>query len=680
MSELFRPTVARRVRGAVPLAVATLLGLPASSSLGAQEPLGGAARDTAGLRPVVVTATRLPVPQAAPTASATVITGAELRARGITHVMDALRDVPGAALVQNGSFGATTSLFLRGGENKYVQVLIDGVPVNDAGGTFNFANLTTDNVERIEVLRGPASVLYGSDAVTGVVQIFTSRGTPATRGDLALRGGSFGTREYEGQASGRVAGLGWSAGAQRLGSDGILAFNNEYRNESGSGALRWARDGVGDASLAVRVQRARFNFPTNSAGVPVDSNAFRRDERATLSFDAGRFVRPALELRTQLGLAGLRARNDDRRDGVADTVGFSAGYVSIDGTTRRNADVRANWYAAPRTVLTVGGDFRDVDYRMADTTVLARGEAPGRPLSAGRTTRAAYGQLLGDVGGLLTFTAGARYDDNSAFGAFRTGRAGLGLNLPSRTTLRVSTGNAFREPTMMENFSRAPFNAGNPTLRPERTRSVEAGVSQQLLGGRASLGATWYLQRFRDVIQYGAARPTAAGDSANYFNLARANAGGVELEARLAPGAGLDVGASWTQVDTRVVDAGAERGPGALFVEGGTLLRRPRQLASLVVMRGVAGRGSASVRVSYTGRRDDREFRPDFSVRRVTLPGFVTVNLATEAVLTRARTASPGVTLTARAENLLDREYAPILGFRAPGRTVVVGLRLDAGR
>jgi vitamin B12 transporter len=241
---------------------------------------------------VIVTATRLPVPQAAPTASATVITGAELRARGITHVLDALRDVPGAALVQNGSFGAATSLFLRGGENKYVQVLVDGVPVNDAGGSFNFANLTTDNVERIEVLRGPASVLYGSDAVTGVVQIFTNRGAPRTRGDLAARGGSFGTREYEGQGSGQARGIGWSAGAQRLGSDGILAFNNRYRNESGSGALRWARDGVGDAALAVRVQRAQYNFPTNGAGVPVDSNAFRREERATVSLDAGRFVRP----------------------------------------------------------------------------------------------------------------------------------------------------------------------------------------------------------------------------------------------------------------------------------------------------------------------------------------------------------------------------------------------------
>jgi vitamin B12 transporter len=432
------------------------------------------------------------VPQAAPTASATGHHRAELRARGITHVLDALRDVPGAALVQNGSFGAATSLFLRGGENKYVQVLVDGVPVNDAGGSFNFANLTTDNVERIEVLRGPASVLYGSDAVTGVVQIFTNRGAPRTRGDLAARGGSFGTREYEGQGSGQARGIGWSAGAQRLGSDGILAFNNRYRNESGSGALRWARDGVGDAALAVRVQRAQYNFPTDGSGVPVDSNAFRREERATVSLDAGRFLRPGVELRTQLGLAGLRSRNDDRRDGPADTLGFSQGYLSADGTTRRHADVRANWYAAPRTVLTVGGDFRDVGYRMVDTTVRRQAATPGRPFSASRTTRAAYGQLLGDVGGLLTYTAGARYDDNSAFGAFRTARAGLGLNLPSRTTLRASAGNAFREPTMMENFSRAPVQ--------RRQRGAAAGA--HALGGGRRVAAAARRPRLarRDVV------------------------------------------------------------------------------------------------------------------------------------------------------------------------------------
>src|SRR5687768_11044542 len=152
-------------------ACAVVLAAAMPADLYAQE-----SRDTTRLAPVVTTATRVPVPQAAAPVAVTVVTGESLRARGITHVADALRDVPGVALAQAGSAGAQTAVFLRGGESKYVKVLVDGVPVNEAGGAFDFGTLTTHNVDRIEVVRGPASVLYGSDAVTGVVQIFTRRG------------------------------------------------------------------------------------------------------------------------------------------------------------------------------------------------------------------------------------------------------------------------------------------------------------------------------------------------------------------------------------------------------------------------------------------------------------------------------------------------------------------------
>src|SRR5688572_24863665 len=134
-----------------------------SSSVQAQQ-----APYTTTLRPVVVTATRVPVDRRSAPSTVTVIQGEELRARGVTSVADALSAVPGLSVIRSGSFGATTSLFARGGESDYVKVLIDGVPANSPGGVFDFSALTTDNVERIEVVRGPASVVYGSDAVTGV--------------------------------------------------------------------------------------------------------------------------------------------------------------------------------------------------------------------------------------------------------------------------------------------------------------------------------------------------------------------------------------------------------------------------------------------------------------------------------------------------------------------------------
>src|ERR1043166_1368054 len=151
--------------------------------------------DTVELNPVVVTATRVPRPVTDVPAAVTVLRGEDLRAQGIRTVFEALREAPGAAVVQTGSLGGQTSLFLRGGQSHHVKVLIDGVPVNQPGGAFDFANLTTDNVERIEVVRGPASVLYGSDAVTGVVQIFTRRGANASRAEASVRGGTDGDRK-----------------------------------------------------------------------------------------------------------------------------------------------------------------------------------------------------------------------------------------------------------------------------------------------------------------------------------------------------------------------------------------------------------------------------------------------------------------------------------------------------
>src|SRR6266566_5509935 len=172
--------------------VAATLVVALAPALAGQEPT-----DTVMLTPVVVTATRLPTPADAVPAAVTVLTGEALRSQGIRTVAEALRTVPAAHVVVTDAYGSQTSLFLRGGNSDYVKVLIDGVPQNAPGGAYDFANLTTDNVERIEVVRGPVSVLYGSDAVTGVVQIFTrtggGQGTP--RSTLSVRAGSLGTTD-----------------------------------------------------------------------------------------------------------------------------------------------------------------------------------------------------------------------------------------------------------------------------------------------------------------------------------------------------------------------------------------------------------------------------------------------------------------------------------------------------
>src|SRR5205085_10384517 len=169
-------------------------------------------RDTARIAPVVVTATSTPLALNRVPASVTVLDGARLRAEGLTHIADALRQVPGMAVVQSGSFGAPTSLFTRGAQSNYTKVLIDGVPFNDPGGALDLGFLTLDDVDRIEIVRGPTSVLYGSDAVAGVVQIFTRRASGRPRGSLDARAGTYGSYDVD-----ATAGIPFSGGSLALG-------------------------------------------------------------------------------------------------------------------------------------------------------------------------------------------------------------------------------------------------------------------------------------------------------------------------------------------------------------------------------------------------------------------------------------------------------------------------------
>src|SRR6188768_1631945 len=222
------------------------------------------ASDTARMAPVEVTATRSPLRADRTPSSVTVVTGEQVRGRGITTVTDALRTVPGLSIVQTGSYGGATSLFIRGGESKYAKILVDGVPVNDAGGAFDLSTLSTDNLDRIEIVRGPASVLYGSDAVAGVVQLFTRRGVGAAHGQVAARGGGFGSRDVDAGVHGGDARLSYSVAAAHHASDGFQPFNSRFRQGVGS-ALVGAALGAFDASLSARFADRELHFPTNGS-------------------------------------------------------------------------------------------------------------------------------------------------------------------------------------------------------------------------------------------------------------------------------------------------------------------------------------------------------------------------------------------------------------------------------
>jgi vitamin B12 transporter len=623
------------------------------------------------LEGLVVTASPVPRSTEAMSTHVTILHGDELRARGLARVQDALREVAGLSVVQSGSFGGATSLFFRGGESDYVQVLVDGVKVNQPGGAFDFSGLTLDNVERIEVVRGPASALYGSDAVSGVIHIITRSGRGRPTGTATIRTGSYGTLNASIDLSGGSEPLGYGLSLSRRSTDGILAFNNDFTNTVLSGTVRLRVDPSTTARLAVRYADREFHFPTDGSGNVVDRNAFTFGDEMSVSMEVSRLLTERLELRALLAAHESDSGTDDQPDGPADDQGFF-GFTSLDDLRRTEADVRANLHLGEGTVATLGVAAEEENQRSFNESRSSFGISNGRA-EASRWNRAVYTHLVTEAGG-AAFNAGARIEDNERFGDFLTWQLGAALGLGDGMRVRASLGRGIKEPTFSENYSTG-FTVGNPDLEPEQSTSFEVGVDRFLLGDQIILRATYFDQSFTDLIQYAFTPVTAGGP--NFYNVAEADARGLELSASLTRGGyGLTVG--YTYLDTEVVDSGFDEGEGATFVEGSPLLRRPARTTSVTGTGGLGERVRWNASLLLVGDRDDRDFSA-FPASPVVLRAYATLGLGVEAAVIASRNGRPGVDLLLRADNLLDEEYQEVFGFRAPGRGLYVGGKVRFG-
>lgn len=625
--------------------------------------------DSTRLPRVVITATRVESRIGSNIASVTVLDGDTLRARGIRDLAEALREIPGAAIVRSGSVGALTSLFLRGGESDYVRVLIDGVPMNDPGGSIDLSRYTLDNVDRIEVVRGPASVLYGSDAVAGVVQIFTRQHTAPLIAEGGARGGTYGTRAVDMSLGATSSVLSATLGAARYQTDGFLALNNSYNNDLLSGRIALTPVNSFRASLSGRQYSDEYHYPTDGAGTVVDRNAFRRDRRSAVAFDAKQSIGSRVNVGLTVTAMEGRPRTDDAADSPSDNSGFYA-YRSSGSVRRRVADSRISVVLPANVIATLGYEWQREAQRGRDSSNF---DTAPNAFGAERTTRATYAQIVGEVQ-RLSFTLGARYDDNDVFGIFRTARGGLALRVGKGMTLRANAGSAFKAPTFLEEFNTA-FTVGNTSLRPERSRSYELGSTHNVANGRGEISATWFDQRFRDLIQYSFVSPTTP----NYFNVVAASARGLELEGRSRLGAATQLGLTLTFLRTRVDDAGFDRGQEATFVQGNRLLRRPSVTGALTGSTRLLSRLTVDGRLLVVGSRDDRDFS-GFPAKPVVLGSYRRLEGGLAYRLTNGALRGPSLTLYVRAENVLGTKYQEIMNFAAPRRTLTLGIRASAQR
>jgi vitamin B12 transporter len=545
-----------------------------------------------------------------------------------------------------------------------VKVLIDGVPVNDPGGAIDFGSLTTDNVDRIELVRGPASVLYGADAVTGVIQIFTRRGTGAPRTIISARGGSYGSSDEDGTVLGALPNGDFSVAIARHDTKGIYAFNNGFHNTVASGGTHLQLTPRTDLRVSLRYNDDVFHYPTDGGGTVSDTNAHLMQDRTTLSAELGHIFTPRIDAHLSLTSEATSGGTDDKPDTPS-----SGGFQSVDRTRRRGSDLRTNVAIPGGAVLTAGVQLEQEDERTESQSVFGSFQSTSI-FQASRRNTGVYGQLLGTISDAVTLTAGARSDDNERFGKFGTYRVAGSWRVIGGTHLRASSGTAFREPTFSENYATG-FVTGNKDLKPERSTSTEVGLRQTLFGERISLGVTQFDQRFRNMIDY-TGSTEACG--ASYCNVARAQSNGREFELHLLPVSRLALDANLTHLETKVLTPGFDTTSGGLYHANEQLIRRPTTTWNLGGSY-LGDRARVDLRVLHVGSRTDRDFSP-FPALPVVSPAYTRADLGADVPFSVGGSGIKSADLTLHVENLFDTNYEAVYNFLSPRRTILAGARL----
>jgi len=597
---------------------------------------GVLAQEVERLEPVVVTATRIEEPLERIGASVSVITGEEIEARQYRTVEEALRAIPGLEVQRSGSPGRLTTVRIRGAGAQQIQVLIDGVRVKSTtSGDFDFADLTTDNIERIEVVRGPQSTLYGADAIGGVINIITKKGTGRPSGFVQAEIGNFDTFRERAGVSGAVGRWDFSLGVSRLDFGGQFR-NDEHRNTALNGRVGLALPNRGQLSLTGRFTDAHRGLPFKTVFPDFDRNQEQDD---TLFLLSGQWRQPWTawyEHQLTLSTFGSELIFRDPPDPGETEPGFES---EID-VRRREVDWLHHVHLGKLDTVTLGLEWRGEE-----------GTNRGN-FSKSITTRAAWLQNELRLFDRFFLTAGVRHDDNSAFGEKTTWRAAVSYLLKATgTRLKGSFAEGFRAPTLNDLFFPG---FGNPDLRPEESESWDAGIEQRFWQNRIWLGATYFRNTFKDLIQVVLVDPETFLFAP--ANVARARTQGVEVEGSIEPVDRLLLQVAYTHTDTEDLATGQPLrrfAPNRWSLTGSY---EPRDGLTLTAQALIV---SSQFESEALGRN----------------PGYTRVDAGVIYRLPWRPGPVRNLQLSARVENLFDEEYEEVKGFPALGTHYIFGLR-----
>lgn len=643
---------------------------------------------------IVVSATRTTAGLQESGVSSTVWTRADIAERQFPPVFDLLRDTSGMDVAATGRRGAYTGVFTRGAASTGALFLLDGVPLNDPGGQMDLANLTTAGIERIEIVRGPESALFGAEAAAGVVQLFSARGDAESvrpHGSLSYERGAFQTDRWRANVNGGVADRGdYSLTADQLHTVGMFA-NDYYRNTTGAANLGFR---LSDATALRAIYREYDSIAgnPNAVGFGVfdsDANGENRDSALSARIDDVRGSRFAQ--RFAFGYHRLRSRfNDAMVDGpyaVAALVrkvqepqprvylvrqvspDFPASQIPPGDSLVIPPAFATTLYPFPSVSIT---DRKQLEYQGTWTHAggaLVFGyehEDQGGLISGRDVLRRNNGGYLHEqytVGRRLFLTGGARIENSSTFGNKFAPRGSATFKLVgehgplSSAYLRFSAGRGITEPSLLENFARESFYVGNPALKPEKLTGYDLGVVQEWFGGKLRTEVTAFRNSFYDLIVFDSSR-----NPSTWSNIDRSRARGVEIVGAARPWKFVELNAAYTRLSTRITRTNSTN----IYSQAGEELpRRPRNALSAWISI-APRRWTLLVGGRFVGERQDTDFV--FGVTRNPAYG----NLYASGTYQITEHIAPFL----RIDNLADERYQEVLGYPALTRNAMGGVRI----